>query len=667
MKKKNILIPIFISLPVLCAMVVLVVYLLSFGEAKDEIAGPVVDIYEPLYASEVSIHDTVIVRAIARDAQGVQRVELWVDDELAHVLTSQLPEGSNPFPLIADWRPNSLGRHTLIVRAFNQQGGSGIAAVTVDSLDFPASGPPGAYEVKEGETLEGLAEEYRTSVEEIMEHNPGLDGRVGPGDSVLIPPDPAEEDPPDTATPMPMPESLPEGGPPELTMPIEPSILQQIRLPRLFDPRPAPSQEIQVEAISLEVDKEYDGVACYVSLAGAEIERVPAAGDLLEMGERMWNIAAELGGDNSRVLSIPEEENWLDVEVHCMGIFLTDGGGNVLDLGVLEDRHYDTEWDGRLLDQRVTGPQGWFRVMYRIASPSGEGGGDGDDGILTVITPPRNLKTTFWSGEGYGFNFDYPTGTAEIVDGYHLFRNGDLIRDIATPFRDYHLPDSDFTRFFIPLSESDFYPTCPHIHDFTLTAYMDVPETGRIESLHSNTVTVEGDPTECYERKGVKITFEQIYAWCLQVDNCLYHPTGLLKVDEDGNAIGCVHDCDPNTTWGCPYGNIWINGEEVVDMWGGLNSASIYTFPTPYLHVDPDEASTVVILGPLDDLTVTMKWWDYDVWTGDDRFCHGEHTITAYELNQIRTSDYRRKTYNPEYDGGGGNCYLRVLIEVLWP
>ncbi len=666
--KKNLILFLIISTPVMCALAILGVYIISTWGSVAQVAGPVVEIYEPLHLMGVSVDDVVTVRAVARDPQGIQRVEFWADDDLVHVSTSQLPGGSNPFPLIADWQPRSLGSHTLIIRAYNQLGSSGLAAVSVNALDTPKPGPKGAYEARSGDTLESLAEEHHTTVDEILEHNPDADVEVAPGDTLLIPPSADEEDPPDVPTPLPFPEALPEDGPPELTLPVEPSLLRRMRLPRLFEPRPAPVRELYVEALTLEVDKEYDGVVCYFSLAGSAVERVPAEGSLLNEGERLWNISTEMASESRRTITIPEDQTWLDVEAHCRGLTVTEGFGIVLDLGSLETKHFDYDWDGRPLEHSISGPHGGFRVVYRISGPSGEGGGDPDDPPFTIL-PPANLKTTFWAGEGYGFNFDYPARSADAVDGFLLFRNGAMIRDVATPFRDYHIPDSEYTRWFIPLSESDFYPTCPQINEFFLTAYLDVPEYGRIESSHSNVATVDGDPTGCYERKGVKTTFEHLHVWCVMVDDGVHDlPCHIATAyDEDGNAIGCQTNCNPDVTWGAPDGKIWVNGEEVVSMWGGVESGRIYTLPSPFLHVDPDEASAIMTLEPLDSLTVTMKWWDYDVWSEEDKFCHGEHTITANELYAIRISEFRRKTYTLNFDGGGGSCLLHFSVEVLWP
>jgi LysM repeat protein len=692
MKRKSLLILIssLMGLCCLASLVGTVAYYLLARPGRE--ARPVVLIKAPRYGEQVDANALTLVRAMARDPTGVIRVELWVDGELVALEESQLPKGHNPFPFFEGWQPDSPGRHTLIVRAYNSARRSGQAAVIVEALDLPKPEPtPEAHQVQEGDTLESIAADYRVSVEDIVEHNPGLEEPLKPGETILVPPlTPEDEDiPPELLPPEPPPEPLPgeeapdlEEAPPRLIFERPPLIAYPMlrlifeRPPLIAYPMP-PSIPLVVEALSLEVNRVYDEVYCYVSLAGSDMERVPDTGGFDAMGENYWNIAALLGGENRRTVSVPEEEGRLDVRLNCLGYEESDEGGQAFDLGTLEASHFQEEWDGRPIEQEVTGPDGWFRVAYRICPI---------DGCPEEIWPiedlprPINLEETMiWlMGEGvslYGFNFEYPTGAEERIDGYLLFRDDALLTQVEVDnlWHKYTLPD--YSGYFLRIPKADFYPPCPHTYTFYMKAYRDDPEKGRIESPPSNSVFTEGDPTPCYEAKVVMVTFEQLWVYCLNVDNpppefpVTIDMEGRFVFDEEtGEGLGCAdngYDPRPRQGW---HGRIWVNDERVVHMEGGnIDGATKYQLPNRTLNVREDEISKELILWPFDDLTIMMKFWDHDFWTDDDGFCHGEYTISARELYEIANlpPGQRKRTYEPEFASAGGNCFLKFTVEVL--
>jgi hypothetical protein len=98
-------------------------------------ARPLVLIRSPRYGEQVEVGQAVTVHSVARDEGKVTRVELWVDGQLQHVQTSQLPGGISPFPLLVRWRPLSPGTHTLIARAFNAQGRRSQASINVEAIE----------------------------------------------------------------------------------------------------------------------------------------------------------------------------------------------------------------------------------------------------------------------------------------------------------------------------------------------------------------------------------------------------------------------------------------------------------------------------------------------------------------------------------------------------
>ncbi len=654
-----------------------VVLYLNRPEAE---GGPVVEIKEPSDGAEVNSNEVALVRALATDPSGVAGIELWVDGHLVASARSELEKGSNPFPLVEGWEAERPGQHTLTVRAYNSAGDSSHASIRVEALEAPEPMPTAvSHQVQEGDTLETMAAGYLVSVEEIAEQNPGLEEPLQPGDSLVVPPPSLdEEDPPwfEEGGPEEIPEEewpdlapeelYPDDGPPDPIEGLELSpwlaIISRMPFLPIIPPQPAETA-VEVEAAFLEVDRAYDGVYCYVSLAGSDTERLPAEGDLESLGEDRWGIEQQMGPENRRMVSIPGDEGELEVWLNCLGYTGSEDGGEVSDLGTLIASHFAEEWDGRLIEQAVTGPEGSFRVGYRIW-PAGE---EPEEATYPVewLYPPSNLqKGAIWDSWGfhYGFFFDYPTGQEELVDGFLLYRDGVQLADIVRPRRSSTYPE--YNTWFAEIRQSEFYPSCPNLYEFYMVAYREDAELGHIESSASNSVSIEGDPVPCYRSKIVRVTLEQLKTHCLRVDWYLF-----ACVDTCG--CGGHYGNGPRVVGGSPDGKIWVNGERVSNCWAPYGSAC-----DPGMHCGRTYQMREIgcsgdlwegVLGPMDDLTISMKWWDSDVWSGSDKFCVGDYTIGAWELDEIAKSPdgERKRTYEPEYNGGAGECSLRFTVEVV--
>jgi LysM repeat protein len=679
-KRKTLLILIG-SLLGLCLVLFVVGWGALYLARSREEAGPAVIIKEPTNGVQVNTDEITLVRALATDAIGVVGVELWVDGVLEATARSQLEKGSNPFPVVQGWEAAIPGQHTLTVRAYNSEGHSSHVSVRAEALDVPRAAPtPVSHQVQEGDTVETIATGYLVSVEDILEENPTLEQPLQPGDSVVIPlPSPEDEDPPpieerpaETVAEEESPDGgpwqlYPEDGPPDPIESIELSpwlsIISRMPFLRIVPPEPMEGA-VEVEAAFLEVDRTYDGVYCYVSLAGSDTERLPAEGDLESLGERRWRIEAQMGPDNRRMVSIPSEEGGLGVWVNCLGYTGSEEGGELSDLGTLMTSHFADEWDGRLIEQSATGPGGWFRLGYRIW-PAGEAP---EEAVYPIewLGPPTNLSTgAIWDALGfhYGFYFDYPTGGEELVDGFLLYRNGAQLPH-ARPRYVSPAGDPEYTHWFAEIGQSDFYPSCPSIYEFYMVAYREDAETGHGESGPSNSVFIEGDPVPCYRSKIVRVTLEQLDTHCLRVDWYLFP-----CIDTCG--CGAHYGNGPMYVGGSPMGNIWVDGEEVSSCWAPYGSAC-----DPGMHCGRSYTMREIgcsgeqwqgVLGPMDDLTISMKWWDYDVWSGKDEFCAGDFTIGHWELDDIAKSPdaERQRAYEGDYDGGPGECSLKFTVEVV--
>jgi hypothetical protein len=119
---------------VLCGLAAVIGGLAYYFGVPAVKARPVVLISSPDYGEQVEVGQSVIVQAVARDETGVVRLELWVDGQLLESQGSPLPEGLNPFPLLASWQPLSPGTHTLIVRAFNGENTRAQGSVNVEAI-----------------------------------------------------------------------------------------------------------------------------------------------------------------------------------------------------------------------------------------------------------------------------------------------------------------------------------------------------------------------------------------------------------------------------------------------------------------------------------------------------------------------------------------------------
>lgn len=190
---------------------------------------------------------------------------------------------------------------------------------------------------------------------------------------------------------------------------------------------------VEFEALEFEVDHEYQEVHCYAGLADEPEERY----DFEPLDETHWDIAAVLGGENSRTVAVHEDEP-LEVHVECWasniymvppeepGTGIPEGGawGTVWDLGSFTQSHPRSDWDGHVVTVASLSeePGHAFRAQYRLCEGSCEEaafpppilslyhyGGvhqliwlwDGDEGSISGFTVYRN--------DNYAFHLSMPS------------------------------------------------------------------------------------------------------------------------------------------------------------------------------------------------------------------------------------------------------------------
>jgi uncharacterized protein YraI len=88
----------------------------SIGTAKT-VAKPTVVITFPPAGTSFAVGQDVVVQSVAADPQGISRVELWVDGQLAH--TQAVVPAATSYTASQPWKPAVIGSHIVEVRAFN--------------------------------------------------------------------------------------------------------------------------------------------------------------------------------------------------------------------------------------------------------------------------------------------------------------------------------------------------------------------------------------------------------------------------------------------------------------------------------------------------------------------------------------------------------------------
>jgi len=120
-----------------CLLAVLAAAGYFFLTPEDVAARPLVLIHAPLNGNQLEIGQTTTIHATARDENNITRLELWVDEVLVEIETTNVADGISPFPILVNWEPSSAGPHTLTIRAFNSRGARAHSSVTVEAIELP--------------------------------------------------------------------------------------------------------------------------------------------------------------------------------------------------------------------------------------------------------------------------------------------------------------------------------------------------------------------------------------------------------------------------------------------------------------------------------------------------------------------------------------------------
>jgi hypothetical protein len=445
-------------------------------------------------------------------------------------------------------------------------------------------------------------------------------------------------------------EGCPPPGPGEDELPpVGPDFLNIVEV---FIPPPLPPAMtlLEFEALEFEVFDDYDRVYCYAALAGEGMERY---GPFNPLGERRWDIAEYLGGENSRHVAVPMGEP-LEVQVECFAYvttWLPEGTAEAIyDLGSFERAH-ELDCTGDEMDEIVVqsdpGRDGhYFRVKYRICVGACEPAALPAPYIHTVYRPIGEAAHRIaWTWDG----------DDAAISGFNLYVNGNLWTSVGH-FRSFTLYNLE--------------PVCGERLELSMTAYSGDALAPDLESPRSNTIVLEGPACP----RSVRVTFLEIQTHALPADppgmdddSCwstqvgpidviwsvsdawsYLYPTygrGLCRFGKECNRIGgyCLH---PNTTSSITD-IIEVcrgNREHERDLWTEC----------------PNNEFTQVALGHDDDLLVTAEIEDND--TDGNREClmMGGFVMGFDEL--VPGTVYERTISDLD---GRGFADVKVRIEVL--
>jgi hypothetical protein len=181
--------------------------------------------------------------------------------------------------------------------------------------------------------------------------------------------------------------------------------------------RPEPEQAIvEVEGLEFLLGQQYDEVACYIGV-GDYYERY---GPYELAGGTRWDIATDLGGENSVVVEAPADEP-LEVFMECEAYV---GDEPPLNLGTYRQEHRREEWIGARLggrSEREEEPFGaTFLAYYRICEDSCEESALPAPQawlVPTWVNEERVDTEIAWSWEGDEEAIDY-FGVSCFCDGY---------------------------------------------------------------------------------------------------------------------------------------------------------------------------------------------------------------------------------------------------------
>jgi hypothetical protein len=363
---------------------------------------------------------------------------------------------------------------------------------------------------------------------------------------------------------------------------------------------------VEVEGLEFLLGQQYDEVTCYIGVGDYLEQYGPFE---LEGGTR-WDIATDLGGENSLVVETAEDEP-LEVFMECEAYV---AGEPPLNLGILLQEHDPTEWDGRMLygrSEREEEPFGLtFLVDYRICEGSCE---------ESPLPPPFAWLSQTWLNE-------------ELVDTQIVWHwEGDEeaidhfgVSYVCGGFRGAQLPASPTDR---RISVHWVDPRCDEMCEFRVAGYQ---LGGLMLTPRSNTVTWDGG--ECARGRTVTVDFE----WFRPIPAVggrgpiygdIWANEEVLSFDGADSSICGFYDteCGHYIAGNTPMGQMF---HAIRQLQSGCSDCS---------YDAPSSTFASVALPEGDSLTLGFNIWEHHRDRGDVLLCSGESTL---EYDDVHNTEF---------------------------
>jgi len=421
------------------------------GKAFD--SRPLVLIHDPGYDDFFQIGDGVLVHATAREDNGLKRIELWANDKLIDAVDAEEP--TTNLVLYSTWIPTYEGEHQIIARAFSTDDISGQSTIIINVVAADQVST-GFHIVKEGDTLESIADEYGSSPEEIEELNPEIgDGSLAPGDELFIP----DDDPGSDGSP-PAPEGEGEGegdGDAPSFAGETPLMDSPFSISDMIPSRERPVV-LRVEVPRIQTGNPFDRLHCYVGLGESLPQWYPdrdanqATDETFEaLGDGWWNTEGILLGDAAPLIIWPHDQALTGI-INCVGVA---GGTEAVELGRINLRILPEQWNGIRRAHEVDGEGGHLMAEVRVTRLLGSDIAtpkylDPDMAVPSNLRLDEDARMLWW---------DYPEEEEENIIGFEIFLNGNLIWTEGAFRRDSRMP------------AEWFHPPCGSTYVFGVRAY----------------------------------------------------------------------------------------------------------------------------------------------------------------------------------------------------
>lgn len=372
----------------------------------DQAPLPVVEIFYPAHLDQLPYGSIIPVgvEAFVPEGNQITLLQLWADGKLV----GQLSGNTASLTASWGWAPAGNSEHTLVGRAFNQEGEDGTGLIRVQvQRDLPDADQDGiADEEDDCPDVVGAAA-WNGCPPEAAGDDIGAAWAPGGGpdeelaaaiDEVVAGDPPGGIDPPSEDPPAIVPEEDP--------------------------PPPPPMALVEFEGLELISAVGARDVYCYLTLSSRPLERVPsdAEGNFVEIGGGEWNINDFLGGPLGRMADVPEA-GALHFELDCWGHFSDDPlDPDVRHMGIVSLDHGVADWDGRELSAHGEMDANWFDVKYRICRGPCEG---------AVLPQPYGLQLHNM-GAHYQLNWfwDGDPGVDNADVGFHVYRDDIIIASV---------------------------------------------------------------------------------------------------------------------------------------------------------------------------------------------------------------------------------------------